>query len=39
MSVDWVLKLCSMAFEVGAEPKNWRYVVIVSLYKGKGGKI
>ena len=27
-----------MAFESGVVPENWRYVVIVPLYKGKGEK-
>ena len=34
--VDWILRLCTMAFESGVVPEDWRSVVIVPLYKGKG---
>ena len=32
--VDWIWRLCNMAFESGVEPEDWRSVVIVPLYKG-----
>ena len=34
--VDWIWKLCNMAFESGVVPEEWRYAVIVPLYKDKG---
>ena len=34
--VDWIWKLCNMAFESGAVPADLRSAVIVPLYKGKG---
>ena len=35
--VDWILRLCNMAFEGGGGvPKDWRSAVIVPLFKGKG---
>ena len=33
--VDWIWRLCNMAFESGVVPEDWRSVVIVPLYKGK----
>ena len=33
--VDWIWRLCNMAFESGVMPEDWRYAVIVPLYKGK----
>ena len=33
--VDWIWKLCNMAFESSVVPEDWRSVVIVPLYKGK----
>ena len=33
--IDWIWKLCSMAFESGGVPEDWRSM-IVPLYKGKG---
>ena len=33
--VDWIWSLCNMAFESGGVPEDWRYAVIVQLYKGK----
>ena len=36
--VDWILRLYNMAFESGVVPEDWRSVVIVPLYKGKGEK-
>ena len=35
---DWIWRLCYMAFESGVVPEDWRYAVIVLLYKGKGEK-
>ena len=34
--VDWIWKLCNMAFESGVVPKDLRSAVIVPLHKGKG---
>ena len=34
--VDWVWRLCNMAFESRVVPEDWRSAVIISLYKGKG---
>ena len=34
--VDWVRRLCNMAFESGVVPEDWGSAVIVPLYKGKG---
>ena len=34
--VDWIWRLCNMAFESGGVPKEWRPAVNVPLYKGKG---
>ena len=34
--VDWIWKLCNMAFESCIVPEDWRSAVIVPLYKGKG---
>ena len=34
--VDWIWRLCNMAFENGGVPEDWRYAVIVPLYKVKG---
>ena len=36
MVVDWVSRLCNMAFESGAVPKDWRSAVIVPMCKGRG---
>ena len=33
--VDWIWKLCNMAFESDVVPEDVRSVVIVSLYKSK----
>ena len=38
MVVDWIWRLCNMAFESSAMPKDWRPAVKVPLYKGKGEK-
>ena len=29
--VDWIWKLCNMAFQNGVVPEDWRSVVIVPL--------
>ena len=34
--VDWIWKLCYMAFETCVVLEDWRSAVIVPLYKGKG---
>ena len=34
--VDWIWRLCNIGFESSGVPENWRSVVIVPLYKGKG---
>ena len=34
--VGWIWRLCNMTFESGVVPEDWRSVVIVPLYKGKG---
>ena len=33
--VDWIWRLCNMAFESGVMPEDWRSVIF-PLYKGKG---
>ena len=35
MTVDWIWRLCSMAFERSAVPEDWRSAVNIPLYKGK----
>ena len=37
--VDWIWRLCNMAFEGGLVPEHWRSTVIVPLYYGKGERI
>ena len=34
--VDWLWRICNMLLESGVVPGDWRYAVIVPLYKGKG---
>ena len=34
--VDWIWRVCNMAFESGVMPEDWRSTVIASLYKDKG---
>ena len=34
--VDWIWRLCNMAFESDVVPEDWRSAVIFPLYKGKG---
>ena len=36
--VDWIWRLCNMAFKSGVVPEDWRFAVIIPLYKGKGKK-
>ena len=36
--VNWILRLCNMAFESGGVPEHWRSAVIVPLYKVRGEK-
>ena len=33
--VDWILRLCNVAFEIGVVLKDLRSALIVPLYKGK----
>ena len=34
--LDWIWRLCNMAFESGGAPEDWRSALIFPLYKGKG---
>ena len=34
--VNWIWRLCNIAFESGVVLENWRSTVIVPLYKDKG---
>ena len=34
--VDWIWRLRNMAFESGVVPDDWKFAVVVPLYKGKG---
>ena len=34
--VDWIWRLCNMAFKSRVVPENWRSAVIVPLYNSKG---
>ena len=34
--VDWIWRLCNMIYKSGVVLEDWRSVVIVLLYKGKG---
>ena len=34
--VDWIWRLCNIAFESGVVPEDWKSAVIIPLYKGKG---
>ena len=34
--VDWIWRLCNMAFESGVVQEDWRSAVIVPLHNGKG---
>ena len=34
--VDWIWRVCNMAFKNGGVPEDWRSAVIIPLYKGKG---
>ena len=35
-AVDWIWRVCNMAFESGDVPEGRRSAVIVPFYKGKG---
>ena len=37
--VDWIWKLCNMAFKSVFVLEDWRSAVVVPLYKGKGERI
>ena len=34
--VEWIWKLCKLAWEEGRVPEDWKSGIIVPLYKGKG---
>ena len=34
--VDWIWRICNMAFESGVVLEDWGSGVIVPMYKGKG---
>ena len=34
--LDWIWRLCNMAFECDVMSESWRSAVIVTLYKGNG---
>ncbi|MCP4337615.1 MAG: reverse transcriptase family protein, partial [Desulfobulbaceae bacterium] len=34
--IEWVWKMCRLAWEEGSVPEDWKSGVIVPLYKGKG---
>ena len=34
--VDWIWKMCRLAWEEGKVPEDWKSGIIVPLYKGKG---
>ena len=36
--MDWIWRLCNMAFKIGDVPEDWRSDVGFPLYKGKGEK-
>ena len=36
--VDWIWRLCNMAFESGVVLEDWRSAVIIPLHKGKREK-
>ena len=33
--VDWIWRLCNIAFESGVVSEDWRFAMIVALYKVK----
>ena len=37
--VDWIWRVCNVAFESDGVSKHWRSAVIVPLYKGKGERM
>ena len=36
MVVDWIWRMCHMAFESCVVPEDWKPAVIVPLHKGRG---
>ncbi len=36
--VDWMMWICSLAWEQNEVPEDWRKAIIVPLYKGKGNR-
>ena len=34
--MDWIWRLCNLAFENGVVLEDWRSAMIIPLYKGKG---
>ena len=38
MVMDWIWGLCNMDCRSGGVPEDWRFAVIVPLYKGKGAR-
>ena len=38
MLVEWIWKLCIMAYESGVVLEDWRSALIIQLYKDKGEK-
>ena len=34
--VDWIWRLCNITIESGKVPEDWRFAMIVPLYKSKG---
>ena len=36
MVVDWIWRMCNMAFESGVVSEDCSFTVIVPLFKGKG---
>ena len=37
--VDWIWRLCNMAFQNGVVSEDWRSAMIVPLCKGKGQRL
>ena len=37
--VDWIWRLCNVAFESGVVPEDWKSAMIVPLYKDKGDRM
>ena len=34
--IDWIWRLCNMAFDSSIVSEDWRSAVIIPLFKGKG---